>query len=173
VYAASTAWTWGASERAIDLWQRIEVLSRDGSTIGTRFRFFYAPDISQQRASDVWRKTKRADPEVSDLSGLTAANLVDAEKAYGRRDHPAVYLPSVFEDAAAIDIATYYGKEISRDARIFLVTGVPWWLAYDLERGSIVSITPPWSSGAIKCRVVSYVKNPGVELVDLRLVEVP
>ena len=171
VYAASSSWAWGASERTLNVFDRISIETRDGSQVATRFRALYAPDLSKGQ-DDAWAKALRADPEASDLASLTTANLIDAEEDFGRRDHEGFAFASLFDDATAKDVMTYYGKEHSRDARVLRVQGLPWWLAYDLERGSIVSVPPPWSASTFKCRVVGYLKNHDSEKVDAIGVEI-
>jgi len=171
-YAASTSHEWGAAERTLTLWDSFELESRDGSEVATRFRALYAPDLSRRSEDDLWRKALRADPEVSDLSGLATSFFAAREADYGRRDHPGYAFATLYDDATAKDAMTYYAREESRDGRVAIVKGVPWWDGYDLERATKIAATPPWGSAPLLWRLVSYRKDPATELVDLRLVEV-
>lgn len=73
----------------------------------------------------------------------------------------------------ADDIVGYYVQEFIRHpVRLFDLRGVPWWQAYDLERGDVVQVTPPWGSTPIKCRILEHIKDWQTERVSLRLVEV-
>jgi len=84
-----------------------------------------------------------------------------------------IFLRAVQDQATAQDVGGYYVREATRLAALWILEGVAWWEAYDLERGDIVSLTPPWDTTARKARVIEIEKRFDAEVVNLRVVEVP
>jgi hypothetical protein len=63
-------------------------------------------------------------------------------------------------------------EHIRGEGSQYQIDGVPWVDAYTLERGDLISVTPPWESTAKTCRVVGYVRRFDDEMANLLVVEV-
>ena len=113
-----------------------------------------------------------ANPDQSDLNIVIPLDLSLVSEAYGPRESPELPLFAIQDETTAKEIAGYIAHEGLRIAPLFRIIGVPWWEAYDLEVGDIVTVTTPWKNATYECRIIEYVKNFQTEQVDFRLVGV-
>jgi len=168
----ATSYAFPASVRTITEWTRFSESGRDVSELGARFLALYAFDPTLGASETAYLAGLRGDPDVSDFTGTTASALAALEAKFGRRDTQRIFLQAIQDEATAKDVAGYYVREGTRLAALWILEGVPWWQAYDLERGDVVTLTAPWASSSSKARVIEVVKSFGSEVVNLRVVEV-
>ena len=146
----------------------------NGQDLFTRFSFHYNIDPSIGYTSEAYTQFLRAAPGQNDLSAKVAtADIETAEAAHGISEAPPLDFVCIRDETTAIDVAGYIVHELLRRAKLFAIRGVPWYdgEAYALELGDIRNVTPPWSSTAVKCRVIEIIKD-ATEQLELRLVEV-
>lgn len=169
---AENDYDWGASVQTLTDWQAFTELGRDLSTLYTRFRGLYAWRPEFGGGPEAFAQVVRIDEDQNDVTTPSTVDLQNAEAAYGRRDMGAILLRTVQDEATAKEIMGYYAHERIRVIRLFRIQGVPWAEGFDLERGDIVTATPPWETSGRKMRVLDYIKDPTTQLVDLVTVEV-
>jgi hypothetical protein len=142
----------------------------------SRFTFPYAPDFSKGDGEEAFAGLVVANKDDNDLPaspGPTTAQFVTAAAELGSYDAEPMALKCSQQEATAEEIAGYYCHERIRvPARLFAVREVPWWEGYALEVGDIMTITPPWESAGVKCRIIEVTKDPSTEQIELRAVEV-
>ena len=169
---AESDYTWPASSgKSLTAYSSLSEVGRDGREIATRFQYVYSRDPSIGSDLAAFSGLVRANPTVSDVS-VSAATLATRETKYGRRDAAMGVLLSHYDDASARDVAGYYVAESGRDAGTFLLAGVAWWQAADVEIGDILDLYPPWRSGTVKVQVIEVLRKFGSGVVDIRAVEV-
>jgi len=177
---AGTDYTFDAPTLSVSDWEPggfALVGRRFEQDLFTRFLFFYFIDTRLGNTSEAFTKLLRvstAPRESNDVSTKVAtADLQTAEDAFGIHEATPVDFVCIQDDDTAIDVAGYTVHEIIRRAKMFAIRGVPWYdgEAYALELGDMRNVTPPWSSTAVKCRVIEITKDAS-ENLELRLVEV-
>ena len=171
---AQSTYDFPAGAITIDTWTGCGEQGRDATQLVNRLRFSYGFDPAVSGSDQAaFSGILQANKDVNDLSSKVATSVFTAaEQRYGPRvDTPRLF-HAIADQATAIEVAAYYAKELMRIAGTYTVTGVPWWLGYVLERGDIVSFTPPWDT-AKKCRVVRFARAFTEEKINLTLVEVP
>ncbi len=169
------SWAKGATLTAISEWDRAGVaqVGRDLlSDLFTRYTFVYAPEHSLGTGEEAFTGILTANPTVSGVTGVSSATLSVLESSIGIRVAPPVAFQLIQDTTTAAIIAGYYVAERVRRTKLFALAGVPWWDSYDLEVGDLRSVTPPWGSTAIDCRVIEVDIDPRTEQRELRLVEV-
>lgn len=169
----STGYAFGSSIRTISEWQRFSESGRDVGEIAARTLVYYDYDASLGTDERAYLGLLQATPELSDFAAVSAGTLAALEAKFGRRDTRRIFLRAISDRDTALDVAGYYVREATRLAALWILEGVAWWEAYDLERGDIVSLTPPWDTTARKARVIEIEKRFDAEVVNLRVVEVP
>ncbi len=169
---AESDYDWPASVRTVTEWQAFIEEGRDLTTIQTRFRGLYQWRPEYGIGPEAFYGVVRIDVDQNDVSVPSTGDLTTAEAAFGRRENEVVLFRSINQEATAEEILGYYAHERIRVVRLFRIVGVPWSEGFDLERGDIISATPPWESSPRKMRLTDYVKDPTTELCDLIGVEV-
>lgn len=139
----------------------------------SRFTFPYAPDWSKGPTESAFTQLVVANEDTNDLTTPNDAAFTQAAQDIGSFEAEPITFKTIQQLATAEEIAGYYAHERIRiPVALFAISGIPWWEGYDLEVGDIINVTPPWTSGAVKSRIIEYTKNNETEQIELRLVEV-
>lgn len=185
--AAGTAWkllapefdgteaTFPAAAAEITAWERGGFVEADVDVVNqlrTRLAAFYGYEAWRGNAEDAFTKLRHADPDTT--AGVAADTEMEAaEDAYGRRDADPLFFLTHAEDGDLDEaVVGYYAQEMSRAGRTYAIKGIPWWEGYALEPGDIRTIVVPWSGTSRKVRILSVIKDPVTELVEIRALEV-
>lgn len=173
---ALSTYAFGAASGSVTEWEPGGFVEADQDvryTHASRFTFPYAPDWSRGDGEEAFTQLVVANEDTNDLTTPNTAAFAAAADAFGSIDAEPMAFKCIQVEATAEEIAGYYAHERIRvPVALYAIKGIPWWEAYALEVGDIISVTPPWASSATKCRVIEYVKEPATEQVELRLVEV-
>jgi hypothetical protein len=165
---------WPSASFTIDVWETFVEAGRDLDELATSFRFHYDLDFSLETLDEsAYQQTLIVNVDTNDVSTYVATALLDAaEDAFGRIEADPIFFPFIADATTAKKVAGYYVHEAIRVAPLYVITGVPWWQAYDAEVGDIFNVTPPWESVARKVRLIEYTKDFDTEQIEIRCVEV-
>ena len=171
---ALSTYAFGTTLRTLDDFSAVVEEAREARSISTRFRFLYDWDPTRGDVDDpeAYVAVVRIDEDQNDVTVPSTATVSAAEARYGRKDASVVLFPTIHAEATAEERAGYYAVELMRVTARRVARDVPWTLAYDLERGDIVTLTPSWDTVSAKHRVLGVSKDPN-EMCELVLAEVP
>ncbi len=172
--AAKSNYNWPDASVAsvITEWERFTEETRKLEEIITGYVFRYAYRSNLGIDDRSFDRLLVANIDESELNFVGSPDILAVQNAYGFREAPELPLFAIQDEDTAKDVAGYIVHEGIRVAALYRVIGVPWWEAFDKEVGDIITVTPPWTSVPVKCRIIEYVKNFETEQVDFRLIEI-
>lgn len=134
----------------------------------------FDPTLAGGSLSDAsFHKVLRCASDDNDLTVPSVAELNAAEDRIGVIEAPPLHFLCVRDDATAKDLLGYYAHErIRGTGSAFSIASSPAWEGYDLEPGDLRNLTPPWSSTARKCRILTKIESAAGISSELRAVEV-
>jgi hypothetical protein len=165
------SYNWGSPLSTIENYQEAHEEGDNLDTVFTRWRFGYDRNRAEFDPEQAFEAVLQCDPALSDIGGITTAEMAAAEAAFGRNDHAGVFLMTISDENTAEDVAGYYVFESTRSKVIAHLDGVPWVEAYPFEIGDIRDAQLPWWSTSKKLRITRYRKDWDTELIDLSAVE--
>ena len=170
-------YNFGASVATLTHWEDVAESSLDADHVFTRWTAAINPSLAEDpRAIDAYEDVLEVNPSVSDVPGISTADMAAAEASYGRRDHPLIALQ--VNDAAdrnhSEDLLGYYVHEHKRGSLVIAeLRGVPWTESYALELGDVISAQLPWWASARHLRILQLSRDWEKRSYDVIAVEVP
>jgi hypothetical protein len=154
LFAANLTYDFGAVVASVDDLRELVETLRGRDELATRLRAFFDFDPSLGTGEEAFRQVVRADPEESDVPLFPATTLEALETAGGARTHPAFFLLLVRDKATAIDWLGWQAK-LRAEVRSSFEGPWPMPVAYALEPGDVVNLSPPSGGSPVKCQVFS------------------
>jgi len=168
--AAGSSYDFGAATELEDARDFQETV-KPAEELATRFRGLYEMQPWEGEQPGAFKSIVRIGSDVNDITPTLDTEIGAAEDARGLRVAEPAEFRLIQGQATAEETLGYYASEGLRVASRFGVT-VPWSVGFALELGDIRSVTPPWSTVAIKCRVIGVVLFVAEARVGLNLEEV-
>lgn len=123
------------------------------------FRYKYDAGLFAGGSEEAFTEILLATPDVSDVP-ITTTIISDAADRFGDIEAQPINYRATQDNATAQDTSGYLVQErIANKRRVFRIGNVAWFDALPHDVGDIVSITPPWDTVAVTCRLTEMRKG--------------